>query len=140
MSSSFEGGPLKPAAAPAVPPLAMDEQQERRRDVRARVSLPTFQVRRGELDEIEMIDASFRGLFLRFARPPQIRELVKLRIDLPTRPLVVHAVVVRIVAAGLGAPPGVGLRFFALNGVERQEWESFVAGVLTRRAGGVRAA
>lgn len=116
----------------------MDEQHdERRKDVRARVSVPTFHIRRGELEQIQMLDASFRGLFLRFTKPPQIRELVKLRIDLPARPLVLHAVVVRVVPAGLGAASGVGLRFFALNGVERQEWEAFVASALSRR---VRAA
>lgn len=83
-----------------------------------------------------MIDASFRGLFVAMEEPPEIRSLVKLAIDLPGRPdkpLVVHAVVVRIVADLLGHR-GVGLRFFALNGPEKAEWESFVQSAIRSQA------
>jgi hypothetical protein len=110
-----------------------EEGSERRRDVRARISLPTHVVRRGGLESVEMLDASFRGLFIRTDQPPPERQLVKLLVELPTRDLEVHAVVVRLVVDPLGRA-GVGLRFFALNGQDRIDWESFISSVVNRRA------
>lgn len=109
------------------------QNTERRRDVRAPISIPTQLVRRGGPDTLDMIDASYRGLYVRFAAAPNTRELLKLRISLPTRELEVHAVVVRIVHDALGRP-GVGLRFFALNGQDKTDWESFVADHLHQNA------
>ena len=80
-----------------------------------------------------MLDASYRGLYIRSDTPPPERELIKLRIDLPTRQLEVHAVVVRIVVDAKGHS-GIGLRFFALNGQDRTDWENFITGVLRERA------
>lgn len=111
----------------------MQNNSDRRRDVRAPISIPTQVVRRGGPDALEMIDASYRGLFARFAAAPNTRELLKLRIALPTRELEVHAVVVRIVFDALGRP-GVGLRFFALNGQDKADWEGFVADHVFRHA------
>jgi hypothetical protein len=109
-----------------------EENGERRRDVRARIALPTHVVRRGGVETVEMLDASYRGLFIRTDEPPPERQLVKLLIELPTRDLEVHAVVVRLVIDALGRT-GVGLRFFALNGEERSAWESFISSVISRR-------
>ncbi|CAN5764532.1 hypothetical protein BH11MYX4_BH11MYX4_51790 [soil metagenome] len=80
-----------------------------------------------------MLDASFRGLFIRTDEPPPERQLIKLLIELPTRDIELHAVVVRLVVDPLGRT-GVGLRFFALNGQDRIDWESFISGVVNRRA------
>jgi hypothetical protein len=80
-----------------------------------------------------MLDASFRGLFIRTDEPPPERQLVKLLLELPTRDLEVHAVVVRLVVDPVGRT-GVGLRFFALNGQDRIDWESFISSVVNRRA------
>lgn len=82
-----------------------------------------------------MVDASYRGLFVRMAQPPPVRELIKLRIELPNREFDAHAVVVRIVGEDLSSPMsktrvGVGLRFFALNGQDKIEWESFITAAL----------
>ncbi len=79
-----------------------------------------------------MLDASFRGLFIRTDQPPPERQLVKLLVELPTRDLEAHAVVVRLVIDPVGRA-GVGLRFFALNGQDRIDWESFIASVVNRR-------
>lgn len=85
-----------------------------------------------------MLDASFRGLFLQMEEAPPVRQLIKLRITLPPktgsepRAMVVHAVVVRIVD-GQHGQPGVGLRFFALNGQERSDWEAFIASLIRAR-------
>ena len=114
----------------------MKDDSERRRDIRARITLPTHVVRRSGTDAVEMLDGSYRGLFIRTDDPPPERQLVKLRIQLPTRELEVHAVAVRIVTDPLGRA-GVGLRFFALNGQDRADWEGFINNALNRR---VRAA
>jgi hypothetical protein len=115
----------------------MENESERRRDVRARVTLPTQILRRHGTETVEMLDASYRGLFVRTDQPPPERQLLRLVVSLPTRDLEVHAVVVRIVVDALGRS-GVGLRFFALNGQDRADWESFIANAVNGRA--VRAA
>jgi len=79
-----------------------------------------------------MVDASFRGLFVRVSKAPNIRELIKLRIKLPGRELEAHAVVVRFVDDNKGSR-GVGLRFFAMNGADRTDWEAFIAGAIAQR-------
>lgn len=112
----------------------MEAESERRKDTRARISLPTHVVRRGGMETVEMLDASYRGLFVRMDDPPPERELVKLVVELPDdQQLEIHAVVVRLVVDSLGRC-GVGLRFFALRGQERTAWESFMGSVLNRRA------
>lgn len=93
------------------------------------MTLPVHILRRGSAEAVDMIDASFRGLFVRMDDPPPVRELVKLRLSLPHRDLDVHAVVVRIVEDELGRA-GVGLRFFALNGEDLLEWESAASEIL----------
>lgn len=106
---------------------------DRRRDVRARITVPAEVVRRSGNVTVQMLDASFRGIFLRMTDPPQVRELVKLRIELPTRELFAHAVVVRHTEEP-GGRMGVGLRFFALNGQDKTDWETFVTSALHARA------
>ena len=106
------------------------DDQERRRDTRMRISLPTARIRYGQPESVEMVDASYRGLFVIMHEPPPVRELVKLQVELPSGPLELHAVVVRIVEDHLGRP-GVGLRFFALDGQPRATWEQFIRSALS---------
>lgn len=109
------------------------EHNERRADVRAPASPPAQILRLGSTERIEILNASYRGLFIRvMGQPPATTELLKLRIDLPERSIVVHAVVVRVVKDASGRA-GAGLRFFALNGEARSAWESFIAGLLHPR-------
>lgn len=111
-----------------------EDTTERRKDTRARISLPIHVVRRGGMETVEMLDASYRGLFLRMDDPPAERELVKLLVEMPDgNELEAHAVVVRLVVDPLGRC-GVGLRFFALNGHARSQWEGFIGSLLNRRA------
>lgn len=122
-----------PGPSPPFDLIAMqDDSPERRRDARARISLPIHVIRRGGVEPVEMLDASYRGLFVRTDDPPPERQLVKLLVELPERDLEVHAVVVRIVTDHVGRS-GVGLRFFALNGQDRADWEGFIHGVIHRR-------
>jgi hypothetical protein len=127
------GAPLTRQRFSRSDPTAMEES-DRRRDTRARISLPTHVVRRGGMETVEMLDASYRGLFVRMDNPPPERELVKLVVELPgDGEMEVHAVVVRLVVDPVGRC-GVGLRFFALNGQERSAWESFISSLINRRA------
>jgi len=83
---------------------------------------------------VEMLDASYRGIFLRMDAPPPERQLMKLRVALSgERDLEIHAVVVRLVMDPVGSW-GVGLRFFALNGKDRADWESFMGNLIQQRA------
>lgn len=111
------------------------DTHERRRDVRTRLSLPTCLVVGREALPIEMVDASYRGLFLRMDNPPPVNQLIQLRIELPIGTFKAHAVVVRIVG-GKSGRAGVGARLFALNGSERADWERVVTAAIAaqRRA------
>lgn len=109
------------------------QDDERRRDARARIALPIHVVRRGVVETVEMLDASYRGLFIKIDEPPPERQLIKLLIELPSRDLEVHAVVVRVVVDALGQS-GIGLRFFALNGQDRADWEAYISSLLHKRA------
>lgn len=102
---------------------------DRRRDERTRISLSARIVVRGGTIPVEMVDASVRGIFLCMDKAPPIRQLIKLAVDLPNGTRTFHAVVVRIVEDQIGRA-GVGLRFFALNGENKIEWESYIANAL----------
>jgi hypothetical protein len=105
---------------------------ERRRDIRTRITVPAFVVRRSGNEAVQVVDASFRGVFVQMAESPPVRELIRLRITLPSGDLDMHAVVMRIVDDG--GHSGVGLRFFALNGEAKAEWESFISSALHSRS------
>lgn len=98
---------------------------QRWRDARVRVSLSGEHVRGQIKDRVEIVEASNRGLRLHAARPLPVNELLKLVISLPQRDLAVHTVAVR--AFRIGHIFGVGCRFFALNGGDKDEWERFVS-------------
>ena len=106
---------------------------ERRADQRVHQELPVYIFRGGIPERVEMNDVSYRGVLLRMASPPGIRELVKLRIDLPTGELVAHAVVAHVVGADERGLFSLGMRFFALRNPEKSDWEQFVATVIHGR-------
>jgi hypothetical protein len=109
---------------------------ERRKDVRAYASPPAQIVRIGSGEKVEILNASYRGLFIRtYGPPPMTGQLLKIRISLPTATIEINAVPVRVVNEG--GRPGVGVRFFALNGEDKRHWESYINGLLQR---GVRTA
>ncbi len=110
-----------------------EENSERRRDVRAHASPPAQILRLGSAERVEVLNASYRGLFLRLnGGAPPLNQLLKLRIQLPTRAVIVHCVPVRVVPDGNGRA-GIGVRFFALNGQDKQIWESYISSLLAPR-------
>jgi hypothetical protein len=109
------------------------EASERRRETRAHVSPPAQIVRVGWLEPVEVLNASYRGLFIRTdgAAPPT-GELLRMRIELPAKTIDINAVAVRVIQDANGRA-GVGLRFFALNGEDKRIWEGFIASLLAPR-------
>ena len=111
----------------------MEQSADRRRDVRTHAS-PPAQIRRvGAAERIEILNASYRGLFIRTnGGAPPLNQLLKVRIDLPTRSIDVNCVPVRVVVDGNGRA-GIGVRFFALNGEDKRVWESYITSLLAPR-------
>ena len=111
--------------------MAMSDQvqpqdnNERRRDVRAYASPPVEIIRIGSIERVEALNVSYRGLFLRMPTPPQLNELLKVRVMLAAKTITINVVVVRSVVDAQGRH-GVGVRFFALAGEEKRVWEGYI--------------
>jgi hypothetical protein len=106
---------------------SMSSRIESRRHPRFRISLPCAILRRGIVEPVRMVDASYRGILLAIPEALPERSLQKLRMGLPTGDLIMHAVVIHNVA--IGGVPHVGMRFFALSGEPQRAWESLIATV-----------
>jgi len=106
---------------------------ERRKDVSTRMTVTAFVVRRSGDEEVQVVDASYRGLFIHMSEAPPVRELIRLRVALPGGMQDLHAVVMRVVDDN-NHGSGVGLRFFALNGEAKAEWEGFISSALHLRS------
>ncbi|MFO0735310.1 MAG: PilZ domain-containing protein [Labilithrix sp.] len=105
------------------------DSSERRRDIRAHASPPVEIIRIGSLEKVEALNVSFRGLFLRMDVPPQLNELLKLRVQIPGRMITLNVVSVRVVTDAHGRA-GVGVKFFALAGDEKRQWESYITSLV----------
>jgi hypothetical protein len=82
---------------------------------------------------VEILNASYRGLFIRTnASAPPLNQLIKVRIELPTRTIDANCVPVRVVVDGNGRT-GIGVRFFAFNGEEKRIWEAYISSLLSPR-------
>jgi len=111
----------------------MEHQSDRRRDVRTLVSPPAQIVRIGETERVEILNASYRGLFIRMpGSAPALNELLRFRIELPTATVEINGIPVRVVVDGNGRA-GVGVRFFALNGEDKHRWEAYITSLLSPR-------
>jgi len=106
---------------------------ERRRDIRTPITVPARIVRRGGDEPVQVIDASYRGLLLRVSQPLPMREMLRVRVQLPSCEVDLHVVVVRLVHKAPGRCD-VGFRFFALNGQDKSDWEAFISHALATRA------
>ena len=104
-----------------------------RRDARIDVRVPVVVIRGKTTLELETLDVSFRGLFLRCEAPPALRSLVRLKVTIPARTIEVHAMAVHVIAASDDREGGVGLQFWGLSGSDRQAWEDFIRALVTMR-------
>ncbi len=108
------------------------EPTERRRDVRAHASPVAHIVRIGAVERVDVLNASYRGLFLRSASPPPLAELLRIRIELPARRIDVNIVAVRLITDANGRT-GVGVKFFALGGEEKRVWDDYITSLVSVR-------
>lgn len=105
------------------------EQIERRRDIRAHASPPVEIIRIGTAEKVEALNVSYRGLFLRMDTPPNLNELLKVRVQIPDRVITINVVAVRVVTDAHGRA-GVGVKFFALAGDEKRYWEAYITSLV----------
>lgn len=120
--------PLKPTNVGTFYASTMDGS-ERRRDIRAHASPPVEILRIGSVEKVEALNVSYRGLFLRMDVPPQLNELLKMRVQIPGRVITLNVVSVRVVPDAQGRA-GVGVRFFALAGDEKRHWEAYITSLV----------
>jgi len=95
--------------------------------------------RKGEIPVVTG-DVSFRGAFLQTETPPQLRQLVRVRLAFPEgfepsagHELVATGMVAHVVQTGdaRGRSPGAGIEFYGLDGELRARWERFIQFVQT---------
>ena len=109
------------------------ESSERRRDIRAHASPPLHILRIGTSERVEVLNVSYRGLFLRMDEPPPMNELLRVRVELPSSMVIeANVVTVRTVVDAQGRS-GVGVKFFVLGGEEKRAWESYIASLVQPR-------
>jgi len=75
-------------------------------------------------------DVGFRGVFLRTDTPPDLRQLVKLELELSDtgEKLSLHGMAVHCVPRGNagGRVPGVGVQFYAVDKTTNSTWSAYV--------------
>jgi PilZ domain len=104
--------------------------------------------RKGEV-LVQTGDVSFRGAFLETDTPPQMRQLVRVRLAMPLdfepegaeRALVATGMVAHVVKPGdpRGRRAGAGIEFYGLDGELRSRWERLIQ-FIQHRASSVPAA
>jgi hypothetical protein len=107
----------------------MEQQIERRRDIRAHASPPVEIIRIGTADKVEALNVSYRGLFLRMPTAPNLNELLKVRVQIPGHVITINVIAVRVVTDAQGRA-GVGVKFFALSGDEKRYWEAYISSLV----------
>lgn len=110
--------------------------QQKRRSPRYRVAVPvTFLDSKSGQSEHRTVDVSRGGVFVQSEMPRAIRQLVRLKLEVPPvgAPVEVHGMVVHVItpdeASANGTTPGMGIEFFGFGGDPRQIWEDFLRSV-----------
>jgi len=104
--------------------MSSEKRRDQRYPFRVRVAIS---VGRQEI-VTQTDDVSFNGIFLRMDSPPPERQLVRMIFSLPPSgdPLTVMGMVARVTPALNGRPPGAGIRFYGVEQMVRNRWQSFV--------------
>lgn len=107
---------------------------EKRRHDRYYVRLPVDLVVGKTKTSAMTVDVSFGGLFLKTARPPPPRQLVKVTLLLPPKDREVSLMAMAVFVEGHPddhGMRGVGLKLFGLDDDLQERWEEFVKHVRT---------
>jgi len=101
---------------------------EKRRDRRHQLTVPALIVRGKRRTEVEVVDVSFRGMFLATDSAPGLRQLIRVELSLPPSGNIFssHATVVRVEGGVSGAREGVGVELFANDRAKADAWDEFV--------------
>jgi len=106
----------------------MSDGDNRRRHARYAYSAPADLIRGKKVAHLETVDVSFSGLFLRTDEPPPLRELVKIRLELPSdgEEAMLLGMAVHRVPPGGPRTAGIGVLLYGLDPALRARWERFV--------------
>jgi len=117
-----------PGVATAPTPTSAQGGRERRRDRRYPYRVKLVLTRNGKELVARTEDVSFTGIFFRTDTPIPERQLVRLRLTLPSEggDFTVMGMVARNVPARDGLPPGIGIQFYALSVADRRRWTAFI--------------
>lgn len=115
----------------------MGEGSNRRRHQRYAFNATADLVRGKRVQQLYTHDVSFSGLFLRTDDPPPLRELVKIRFELPSdgQPIDLLGMAVHRVPPGGPRQSGIGILLYGLDPKVRGRWERFVQEVRAGRYG-----
>src|SRR5262249_21155472 len=105
--------------------------------------IPAILVRGKDEASLVTEDVSMRGIFLRTEEPPNLRQLVQIKLRLPptNEEVCFHGMAVHVVKKeqAKNRVAGVGIQFFTADPVQRARWEKFVRTVGEERAKGNKA-
>lgn len=110
-------------------------ESDRRKAPRFPVALPVTFLDTKTSTPLSTVDVSRGGVFVQSDEPRPLRQLVRLRIDIPAQGEVieVHGMVVHTRGAADeasdGQPAGIGIEFFGFGGQPRQMWEDLLRGL-----------
>lgn len=106
----------------------MVEQSNKRKHERYGYKAPALLVRGRRQTQLMTEDISFSGLFLRTDNPPPLRELVKIKLVLPSDKLDAELLGMAVHRVEPGGPriAGIGILLYGLDPQMRVRWERFV--------------
>lgn len=115
----------------------MTDTPNHRRHERYRFEAPATLVRGKNEIKLKTADVSFTGLFLPTRTPPPLRELVKIRMVLPSdqQPIELLCMAVHRVPPGGPREAGIGVLLYGLGPGIRARWEAFIREVRAGKHG-----
>lgn len=111
-------------------PRRLTPAPARRRDKRFLVSLPVLLHAGKTVEECTAIDIGHGGVFVSTTVDLPLRQLVRVEMLLPPHALAfttMGKLVHRVPVGTTTRAPGVGVQFYGLGGIERENWDGFVA-------------
>lgn len=104
------------------------QADNKRRDARFNFVTPALLIRGKRRTQLNTADVSFSGLFLRTDNPPPLRELVSIKLVLPSdeQEVALMGMAVHRVAPGGPRDAGIGILLYGLDPAVRRRWETFV--------------
>ena len=115
----------------------MVQGSNKRRHERFRFVAPAVLVRGRRQTQLKTEDVSFSGLFLRTDEPPPLRDLVKIRLVLPSEGEEVELMGMAVHRVEPGGPrnAGIGVLLYGIDPALRSRWEKFVQEVRAGKHG-----